>query len=297
MAEETIPSLDIGTLREKLQKLSKKHLVELVKSLDIKFKDRTKANKERIISHIFGEIETKTFTVEDIEKELDQEKYKVPIKVEPKRLTRKDLEDFRKEVLLEIDKLNSNLVDLRDDIRGLDQKISEHSSRLTSLERLIDIPTEKFPVQRLLKMMRKLNLDLRNPQDFDSGLQELLKSNAKLSEFIKMANVAITMSELNNLVKTKITWPEDLNLFYNTLKAEFEKTVKETGPPVPIYQMKQIVKERLGISEEDFEKQLISCFKKGWLTLDLRSPIGEEETRFLEVDGRRYYVIRSLQKA
>ncbi|MBA7601063.1 hypothetical protein ES703_08130 [subsurface metagenome] len=296
MAEETTPPLGIDTWRENLQKLSKKHLVELVKSLDIKFKDRTKANKERIISHILDEIETKTFTVKDIEKELGKEKYKVPIKVEPKRLTKKDLEDFRKEVLSEIDTLNSNLSDLRDDIRGLDRNISKHSSRLTSLEKLIDIPAEKFPVQRLLKMMRKLNLDLRDPKDFDSGLQELLKSNAKLSEFIKMANVAITMSELDNLVKKKITWPEDLDLFYNVLKTEFEKVVKETGPPVPIYQMKQVVSERLAISEKDFEKQLISCFKKGWLTLDLSSPISEEQAEFLEVDGRKYYLIRSLQR-
>ncbi len=296
MAETTVQTSQTDILREKLEKLPKKPLVELVKSLDIKFKDRTKAGRERIISNILNAIKPGILSIEDIEKELVKEKY-IVLKEAKKseRLTKKDVDDFRKEVLSEIRKLYSienRLSLLEGSIQNIDDKISQQSERLVSLQNLIEIPTEKVSLQNTLKIMRKLNINLREPQDFDNGI-ELLKKEVKLNEFVKMGNMAITISELTELVK-KISWPEDLDFFYSTLKIEFDRAVKETGSTVPIYQIKQTVSKRLAISDKDFERQLISCFKKGWLTLDFRSPIGEEHTEYLDVDGRKYYVIRSI---
>lgn len=289
LEEEKLKQKDV--LLGKLQQLPKVHLLELMKSLNIelRFKDKKKANKEKIISHILEAIKNETLTIERVEKELEQEKYKKPV---PRRLTKEDLDNFGEKMFWRIEQLREEILSLKKSIQELQTEMDDGLLiEIKSLKELVDVSAEKNSLSSLLKIMRELNLDFQTPEDFDESVHELLKRGIKLSMFLKVSDLITKTLEIRDILR-KLKWPEDLELFYDTLKKEFEKI----GLPVPIYQMKRAVTEHLGISGEEFEKQLTKCFKKGWLTLDLRSPIEEKNIEFIEVDGRKYYIISSLKR-
>jgi len=296
MVREGVSTQEINQLRERLEKLSKKQLIELVKFLDIKFKGRTKAKKDEIISNIINLIEKEELSIKRIEKELSKDKYKERKKEAIQRITKKDLEKLKEDVsseLKRLHKIETKLESLIEDIRKFDRKLLELSEQLLLLKESLTL-AENTTFSVLLSNFRRIALELDKPEDFDKFIKKLPTQNMNLNEVVKIGNAIVTISLLSEIIK-KLRWPDDLDLFYIIVKSEFKKISTPDGT-VPIYQMREIVCRKMGITPEDFNRQLIACFKKGWLTLDFRSPIGEENIEYLEVNGRNYYVIRSFRR-
>jgi hypothetical protein len=276
---------------DRLRKLHKKQLKELAKSLGVSVRQLSKASKDDIISSILWEIKNGTLRREDVEKELAKEEYKIPPRLKEERLTRKVFDDFRQEVVLSLSLIKSNLSELSQLIETFREEVS---NRLANLERAIEVSIDKLPPDKLLRVLRQLGSNLERPEDFTKCIQELKKEGVDLNELAKTANLIMAISKLKELIKG-LSWPEDLDYFYRALRDEFYKLRKKTGGPVPIPQMRDILTNKLGISSESFNARLIECYMKGWIQLDLSSPLGEV-VEPLDIEGRKYYIIRSLIK-
>lgn len=105
--------------------------------------------------------------------------------------------------------------------------------------------------------------------------QEIISSN--LSDNLKQAFSSIrTCSE-----KIKI---ED---FIKTLHKEILQ-INFASRPI-IYKVREMLVEKLGITNEEFNNYLFECVKKGWITLIEGSPLRGRESDWYDIGGRRFY--------
>jgi len=105
--------------------------------------------------------------------------------------------------------------------------------------------------------------------------QEIINSN--LSDDIKQLFLSI------RTCSSKI----EITNFIRILYTELTQMTFASRPI--IYKVKEKLSEKLGITDDEFNKYLFECVSKGWITLIEGSPFSGKETDWYDIAGRRFY--------
>lgn len=284
---------EIKLLELELSRMGRNDLQELKRLLKIKCSGK---NKQSIIEGIIKAIEEYDVGLEEVQekiKDIQGKKYQKSDKLNFEKffgyirdlidLWKKDLEIKIKEISEKLDKL--------------DARVSSLESRTNELSSSLDLKKFDYPKEfkKLEKALRGMDPELKKIEDYVSTLKRLEVLNLDIGTLLKLGLMIVISNELSSLVKP-FSREKMLERFYNVIKEEGGNFIEPDGTLI-VSRIKNFICEKMGITQEEFKHFLGECFEKGWLTLDIRSPIsGANEEDFVEVNGRKYYIIRSFRK-
>ncbi len=74
------------------------------------------------------------------------------------------------------------------------------------------------------------------------------------------------------------------------IKILYKETLQTYFPTRPIiWKVREKVSEKIGTTDEEFNKYLFDCVREGWIDLIEGSPFGGKETDWYDIGGRRFY--------
>jgi len=281
--------ITIDEIQEMLEQRTNKQLYELVKKLDIQFPDRSKASKAVLMKQLIDHVGPRFIPPDRMKQEL--EKLPSPDQLRAK-ITKADLDAFRTEVVALLRAIREEQQASAEDLRTRLEPVERELASIGREQSYSKVP----PVETFLREVRSASIEIEKPEDFDTLLSYLRQRGIGTGEIAKITSLLANLRSVKGLVR-ELSWPEDLELFYKDLRAELEQVRTFPSSGISILAARNLLGKRHGISPDRFNAQLLACYRKGWLTLDISSPIGEDTIESLEFDGRRYTTIRSLRRS
>ena len=282
---------ELQELKLKLSQLSLKDLQNLKRQLRIKCNSKS---KQSIIEGILDAISNYEISIDEVQERLKD--------FEEKKSTRSPrlstlLETIREEFKLWKEDLEVAIKNLSEKVDRLNLHIESLEFQINELKKALDFEGMDYisEFKKLEGSLKEISPQLDEIRDYISTLKRLEVLGIDIRTLSKLGLLVIILNELSRLAK--ILHPEKtLERFYNIVKEEAQNFTEPDGTIV-IYKVRESVCAKLGISRDEFDRLLGECFERGWLTLDFRSPIsGAKEEDFAEIDGRKYYIIRSFRK-
>ncbi len=187
------------------------------------------------------------------------------------------------ELAQRIDRLAADVREVRAMVRRLDEQRVQGFAREFRPESGRDI----------VGLLREARVALAKgggkPEDkYDHLLSELMRDGRSLSTLVERVELMTLLDRLEQMVHalTLSIPPED---FIRILKDEVAAMHVATSPP--IFKVRDAVLKRLGLSPEEWTRQLLECRTRGWVRLIEGAPYSESEDHWLDMDGRRYYYL------
>lgn len=287
--------------REKIQNLkgglfglTNQQLRDLKKSLNIKKGGKNKSDLVDAIISSVEEYEVRLDKVEEKFSRLAEQSKKGGKSAKEKKLTKEDLSLFKENI-------NSELQSLKRDIRKVSQEVEETKKLMTEyinllsyLENSVKVYYNQEELNNILQNFRKVNSRIESINDLNMFMRKLNLAEVNPNDIIKLGNLIAASNSLSNLDRESES-KNSLESFYNMVKSQSKKFKSEDGS-IPIYKVREILVKKTELTEEEFDKKLGDSFRKGWLTLDFRSPIGEKDIGYATIEGKDYYIIRKFNK-
>ncbi len=282
---------ELQELKLELSKLSLKDLQNLKRQLHVKCNSKS---KQSIIEGILDAISNYEISIDEVQERLKE--------VQEKKSTRSArldtlLETIREEFKLWKKDLEMAIKSLYEEVNRLNSRIESLESQINELKKALDFGEMDYvsELKKLERSLKEIDPRLNEIGDYIATLRRLEVFGIDIRTLSKLGLLLIISDELSRLAK--VLHPEKtLERFYNIVKEEAQNFTEPDGTIV-IYKVRESVCAKLGISRDEFDRLLGECFERGWLTLDFRSPIsGAKEEDFAEIDGRKYYIIRSFRK-
>lgn len=277
------------------------HLVSLVSKVGDKVEDPS--NKKSLIGKISDGLETGKFSPEDLEKYLNE--IKIADKVKKRSSTERT-----GNLLKEIEGLKTHITSIEkelDNQKNILQSFSNSLEKTQEISRstniLIKTHFDKFEgnfnigrTERLIAAIRRENLNLTglNSQTFDALKVSLKKDNISDVELIRDGIAIMTIDYVMKLTR-EMDWEINLDLFYRILSEEIMKLGSTTNFSAKIPVVRDFLCKRMNIGSKKFDSLLLDCREKGWVLLEVGTPIGETDAGWLDTGKNRFYYVK-LQK-
>ncbi len=283
-------------LQARLEKYTNRQLLELLRTFDITFKDRSKANKAALVRNLLENVGPESIPQKRFLAEL--EAFSLPGE-RKRRITKEDLDELQNLLMSRIetvarsqDRISERILDELLITRDNQGRLNRELSQIAEKQSFSNAPSAKS----LLRALRKAATKPRRPEDFDAMISFLSEEGFMVEEVAKTVSMLSGLDSTLSLLR-RLSWTESTDFFYKILKTELEGERKSLEKGIPIAKAREVIRDKTGISAEEFDRQLITCFRRGWLTLDFASPIGKDSPESLEVDGREYQIIRTFRRA
>ena len=90
----------------------------------------------------------------------------------------------------------------------------------------------------------------------------------------------------------EMEWNINLDDFYRILSEETKSLVGSMTSSVKIPLIRDAVCKRIEIEPKKFDSLLLKCREKEWLLLEVGTPIGETNVKWLDTGRNRYYYLK-----
>lgn len=284
----------------KIQKI--KNLDDLV-SLANKIGEKVDSppNKENLINKIALGVESGKYLPEDLEKYLNEFKIKVkkPKSTESISKLLKEIESLKvhtTSIEKELEVQKNTLINLSNNIEKTQEIIRSNNNLIKSYFDKIEGNFNIGRTERLITAIRRedLNSTELNSQLFDSLKNSLKKDNISDIELIRDGLAVMTMDYIMKLTK-EMDWEINLDLFYRILSEEIIKLGGTANFSAKIPVIRDLICKRMNIESKKFDSLLLDCREKGWVLLEVGTPIGETDAGWLDTGKNRFYYVK-LQK-
>ena len=265
-----------------------------------------KSDKEKLIKKIYTGLKSGKYHPEDVEKHLgDKKSEKGKTSGKTDKLV-KEVETINNRVLsIEkelqiqkgmINKINSNIIEISN-------SINQNSNIIHSFHNYIKLYFDKKEAdlnigrtEKLITALRKeeLNVTAINPNLFDSLKISLNNNNIADFDILRDGLAVMTMDYLMKL-SNEIDWKISLDLFYRILYEETIKLVGSANNTVKIPLIRNSVTKRMNLQSGKFDSLLLNCREKGWVLLEVGTPIGETDVDWLDTGKNRFYYLKLLK--
>jgi hypothetical protein len=276
---------------EKLKPLSRTQLKLLLEANNIQLKNIGKLKKDDLLNELKNKIPSDV-----IEKNLLD---KIHMKKKEKHhLSAIDREEIKNIISQSLDlKISSLKGSLDQESSKIDDAINSIKAKIDKIEILLENPEvhDTEHIKEILLKLHKMDLDLKKPEDFEKALLFFKRENIDPRAIINFCQNIIVLKNLEQLLK-QLEWPEDLGLLYDQIKNDLQIEGLWPGDPIPIPKARTVICNKRKITEEYFDKLITTFFKKGWLLLDYGNPIGDVIGGHLDIDGKKFYLIRTLRR-
>lgn len=169
------------------------------------------------------------------------------------------------------------------------QQLSKQQEMLLGLLSMKDAPSASDFLESFRKELLALQ-DTLSPERL-CELVEKSKSRLRTNDFaFTSRGLEIMLAYYLSTKIKKMEWPADFEEFVKTVQEEIPK-IEILPNQAEIPTLRERVTSRLGISEGNFDKQLVQAWQKGYVSLHSGAPRGREEVKFLEYDGNKYFYV------
>jgi len=207
---------------------------------------------------------------------------------------RKDIEENRRK----IEELSSSIRNVFNNITVINRKIDNIDKKLEDVEKIFDIE----PTLNLSKYLEVLNEEF-GLIDSDISTEIFNEIDAKLRVRLNIDNRTYFLGGLQLLVlfylmrhKNELKWKPKFDVFYDALKEEFDKVqVIENQAEIPA--LRERVCKRLSITDDIFDNFLLEAWNKDYVKLDIGSPIGRFNVKYLVTSqGQHFFYVKLLKR-
>jgi len=184
------------------------------------------------------------------------------------------------------DLVNEKTIEIKNELENLTNKIISLTKYQENMNKLSVLPKNiKLLIHRLSQI-----------EEYTYESIEQLINNLRadgLSEN-EIHNTLLLLSTMQVLNFQKIL-PMNLDLFYSKL-TQLVNQISTTKITISIPEIRNHLSKNLNLDFNDIDRYIIACYRRQWISLELGSPIGENNPQHLVVDGGRYYYLKLIRK-
>ena len=264
-------------------------------------------DKAKLINRILFGLKSGKYHPEEVEKHLDNQKSNKVKSSSIKDNLANEVKTIKSQ-LLSIEKESefqkNTLKKINITIDNINNSINQNNNIMQSYHNYIKSYFEKTEANFNIGRTEKLIMGLRKeelkigkikPGSFDSLKNSLNDNNISDFDILRDGLAVMTMDYLLKLTK-ETEWKISLDLFYRILYEETINLVNSANNTVKIPSIRKSVTERMNLNSEKFDSLLLSCREKGWVLLEVGTPIGETNAGWLDTGKNRFYYLKLLKK-
>lgn len=299
-------SIDFNALCKNVEKYSVFASIDKIRDLDsIKYIAKKVGqefddddDRKQILNKLLVGLEYNKYSYKDLEKHFAI--------IKSHKKTKKPSVDFGKLVQeIEILKMHISSIEKKfelqqNEIGNLEKTVSAAIGVMQSNHREIESHFDKLSNSTQINSTEKLMIALRNENikltsfnaDSFDLINESLKSN-KFSEIdIFRDGLAVVIIDYLMKLTKEINWEINLDDFYQIVSEEIKSLVGSMTSSVKIPLIRDAVCKRMEIEPEKFDSLILKCRGKEWLLLEVGTPIGETNVKWLDTGRNRYYYLK-----
>lgn len=215
------------------------------------------------------------------------------------------------ELLKQIEFLKTHILSIEEEVKS--QKIAllsfnnnlERTQEITrSNSNLIKSYFDKIEVnfninrtEKLIAALRRENLSITkvNSQSFDSLKDSLKKDNISDIDILRDGLAVMILDYVMKLTK-EMEWDINLDSFYRILSEEITTLGGTSNFSAKIPIVRDLLCKKMNIIPNKFDSMLLDCREKGWVLLEVGTPIGETEAGWLDTGKNRFYYVKLRRK-
>lgn len=302
--------IDIEQLKKKIDVKLILLKIRKIKSLDnlVSFARKIREpvadipNRENLIKKIALGLETGKYLPEDLEKYLGETKIEVKKSKPTESINKllKEIESLKEHIVSmerELGTQKNTLINLNSNFEKTKESIRLNYDLIKSYFDKIEGSFNIGRTEKLIAALRRedLNVTEINSQLFDSLRNSLKKDNLSDIDILRDGLAVMIMNYLMKLTK-EMEWEVNLDLFYRILSEEIIKLGGTANFSAKIPMVRDLVCKRMNIEPQKFDSLLLDCREKGWVLLEVGTPIGETEAGWLDTGKNRFYYVKLQRK-